>query len=1033
MKLKLVLLLLPIFSLQNISFSQKNDSKKATYNDEIPYYYEDGIKWSKKSNTPLFFSNVNDLVSGNTPEEMALDWITKNKAVLKIENTAQLKVRFKRSSLSGHTVRFQQLLNNVPVYNAEIVVHISPKNRVTHVANTFDPTVQNISTLANLSKNDALTLAKKTIQVEGKISFQENHLYVYNRTKKSKLIYSVILEPSSPIGSWEILVDAQNGSIIRAVDKAHYYEKHAKKEPAHPAPLIPVNGTGIVFLSDPLSFANVIYSGNYIDNNDATNTQLDAARTNVTLLDIDLTGGVYSLSGPFADILDFESPFNGTFSQTSSNFSFNRFDDAFEAVNCYYLVDHSMRYINQTLGIPLMPFQYSTGVRYDPHGLNGADNSYYLGGSGRISFGEGGVDDAEDADVVIHELGHGIHDWLTGGSLSQVDGLSEGCGDYWGQSYSRSLGQWTPADPEYNWFFNWDGHNPFWNGRITNYTASYPGGLTGSIHTNGQIWATTLMRIYDILGREKVDKAFLEGLAMTNGTTSQQDAAIAVRQAAIDMGYSCPDIDVFTQEFTATGYVLPALNFASLAPSVSDTTLCAGAAAIINGNGDSLNWYNDAALTNLLTTGTSLNTGQTVAGTYTYYVKYNDPVCSAAPSDTVILTLSACAPTPPTSSLAASDSTLCVGDCIDFSDFSTGSPTGWTWYLFGSATPTSTVQNPTGICYSTAGTYDVALVTTNATGQDSLFLANFITVGAPPTIIATIDSTICEGSSLTISATGANAYTWDNGLGAGQNHTVTPSVNTTYEVTGTDLNGCSNTDQVTITVNPLPTISTNNDTSICAGDPLTISATGATSYTWDNGLGTGQNHTVTPTVNTIYEVTGTDVNGCSNTDQITASVNVVDISTSISALGNTVAANASPATYQWIDCDNGDTAIAGATGQSYTTTLSNGNYAVIVTQNGCIDTSLCVNLIVSGIGENSNNNLVNIYPNPTSYQLNVVLKDVNSETSIKLVDNLGKVVYEVAPTHQKTVIELNSFANGIYSVVVNTGDDLIVKKIVKED
>jgi hypothetical protein len=128
--------------------------------------------------------------------------------------------------------------------------------------------------------------------------------------------------------------------------------------------------------------------------------------------------------------------------------------------------------------------------------------------------------------------------------------------------------------------FSWDGHNPFWNGRITNYTALYPGGLTGQIHTDGQIWATTLMRVYDIIGREKVDKAFLEGLGMTGSSTNQEDAAIAVRQAAIDMGYSCSDVDVFTQEFTATGYVMPPLPGAS---SSVNNTICSGEEVIVNG------------------------------------------------------------------------------------------------------------------------------------------------------------------------------------------------------------------------------------------------------------------------------------------------------------------------------------------------------------------------------------------------------------------------------------------------------------------
>jgi hypothetical protein len=349
----------------------------------------------------------------------------------------------------------------------------------------------------------------------------------------------------------------------------------------------------------------------------------------VTLLDINFTGSMYELVGPYAEIVDFESPNNGLFSQASSNFNFSRDDDAFEAVNCYYHVDGSMRYINDTLNITLMPFQYSGGVKYDPSGLNGADNSHYLGGSGQISFGEGGVDDAEDADVVLHELGHGIHDWLTAGNLSQVNGLSEGSGDYWATSYSRDLGQWLPADAEYNWMFSWDGHNPFWNGRITNYTALYPGGLTGQIHTDGQIWATTLMRVYDIIGREKVDKAFLEGLGMTGSSTNQEDAAIAVRQAAIDMGYSCSDVDVFTQEFTATGYVMPPLP--GLSSSVTNT-ICPGETVVVNGTTYD---QNNLTGTEIITNGQGCDSTVTVNLTLTSInigVVSTDPVLTSGQS-----------------------------------------------------------------------------------------------------------------------------------------------------------------------------------------------------------------------------------------------------------------------------------------------------------------------------------------------------------------------------------------------------------------
>lgn len=124
---------------------------------------------------------------------------------------------------------------------------------------------------------------------------------------------------------------------------------------------------------------------------------------------------------------------------------------------------------------------------------------------------------------------------ITGLKSSSSQGLGEGSGDYWAMSYSRSLNQWASNEPQYNWMFSWDGHNECWNGRITNYTKKYPSGLTGTIHTDGQIWATALMRIYNRIGKEKTDRIFLEGLSMTNSSSNQQTAAIAVRQAAIDL------------------------------------------------------------------------------------------------------------------------------------------------------------------------------------------------------------------------------------------------------------------------------------------------------------------------------------------------------------------------------------------------------------------------------------------------------------------------------------------------------------------
>jgi hypothetical protein len=241
----------------------------------------------------------------------------------------------------------------------------------------------------------------------------------------------------------------------------------------------------------------------------------------------------------------------------SSAFDFTREQDGFEAVNTYYHVDHVMKYLNETLGLGIFPTLNGGEVIFDPHGLSGADNSHYVSSTELIAFGEGGVDDAEDADVIIHELGHGLHDWAAG-CISQSNGLSEGIGDYAAVEYSRTLGQWTPADPEYDWVFSWDGHNPFWSGRVTDWndTHTWPDGTGGGcLHTCGQYWSSSMIDIYEQLGRDATARAHWTGVMSLGCSATHVDAANAVLQAAVDLGYSAADVNTIYDVFANnTGY-----------------------------------------------------------------------------------------------------------------------------------------------------------------------------------------------------------------------------------------------------------------------------------------------------------------------------------------------------------------------------------------------------------------------------------------------------------------------------------------------
>lgn len=506
-----------------------------------------GGRMSLETGLPLAIYDVGFNVRPGLPEDQARQYLRASAAKLGLRNTdlADLHHHASRTVMSGTTVRFRQRAGGLPVWGAEVTVTINNRNEVVFVANTYEGNVAVHTVDPTLTADEARAEAARHIGLGGSTSFESNTLMIFQDADLSRLVYRVVLTPlAAPRGEWEVLVDAHDGGIVRASDVAFYAT---------------VDGTGNVFEPDPLSSALVTYgTPGFTDGNDADSPQLTGETFSRVLRDITESGGTYSLEGPYADVTDWDSPYKGDFSQASDTFAVTRQTDAFEAVNGYYHIDTFMRYINEELGVTLHPYQYSGGVQFDPHGWGGADNSSYSSNTGRLTFGEGGVDDAEDADVLIHELGHGIHDWVTAGGLSQVTGLSEGCGDYLAVSYSRSYGQWTPADPQYNWVFSWDGHNPFWPGRNTAWVNSHPWptGLVGQIHTDGQIWAGCMLRVWDAVGREQSDRAFLVGLGMTNSGSNQNDAAHAVLQASVDLGYPEDDVVAIATSLASCGYTV---------------------------------------------------------------------------------------------------------------------------------------------------------------------------------------------------------------------------------------------------------------------------------------------------------------------------------------------------------------------------------------------------------------------------------------------------------------------------------------------
>ncbi|NBV91146.1 MAG: hypothetical protein EBR91_03140 [Flavobacteriia bacterium] len=176
------------------------------------------------------------------------------------------------------------------------------------------------------------------------------------------------------------------------------------------------------------------------------------------------------------------------------------------------------------------------------------------------------------------------------------------------------------------------------------------------------------------------------------------------------------------------------------------------------------------------------------------------------------------------------------------------------------------VQN--GVPFTPNATQTYTVTGTDANGCSNTAQVT-LTLNPIPTVSAGSNQTVCAGTQVTLSGSGAVNYSWNNGVINGTS--FTPLTTQTYTVTGTNANGCSNTAQVTVTVNPSPNISGGNNQSICIGSPVTLSGSGATNYTWNNGVVNGT--TFTPLATQTYTVTGTNANGCSNTAQVTVTVN----------------------------------------------------------------------------------------------------------------------------------------------------------------
>jgi hypothetical protein len=195
-------------------------------------------------------------------------------------------------------------------------------------------------------------------------------------------------------------------------------------------------------------------------------------------------------------------------------------------------------------------------------------------------------------------------------------------------------------------------------------------------------------------------------------------------------------------------------------------------------------------------------------------------------------------------------------------------------------------------------------------------------------------------------------------------------------------------------------------------------------YTWPLNSVTYTSSTNSPTV------TLTNASGCDSIVTLDLTINSVkDITTT--KKGGSISANNSSATYQWLDCNKNKTIIVGETGQTYAAKV-NGNYAVELTENGCVDTSDCVNIVSVGIIENSYGNLLKVYPNPNIGDFTIDLGAVYENTQILITDVSGKLI-DTKTIFQSQILNLSIVErSGIYIISIQSGNKRTIIRMIKE-
>jgi hypothetical protein len=369
----------------------------------------------------------------------------------------------------------------------------------------------------------------------------------------------------------------------------------------------------------------------------------------------------------------------------------------------------------------------------------------------------------------------------------------------------------------------------------------------------------------------------------------------------------------------------------------------------------------------------------------------------------------------------ASALAVCSGSSVTL--FGTGTATNYFW--------SNNAQNGISFIPAVTTTYQVIGTNGNCTNIDTITVA----VNPLPTVNAIASSTsICAGDSVTLSASGnASTYTWTNNVQSGV--AFLPTTTTTYQLSGTNGN-CTNSDTITVVVNPLPTVNaTASSTSICAGDSVTLSVSGnASTYSWTNNVQSGV--AFLPTTTTTYQLSGTNGN-CTNSDTITVVVNPLPTVLINSFPTDTVCLSAGPLNLPTASPLGGVFSGLGVSGSIFDPSIAGVGVHYVrydyADMNGCVnsDSTLITVDLCTNLGDEIERKGLEIYPNPFSSEL-MINNLLEENFRVDILSLTGQIMHSQTISSRSNLLHTSSLKSGIYFIRISGEGFLFNKKMVKQ-